>query len=198
MKKNGFLRLRPLPTLLLLGMLLWDGEGWMRATVLAAVLHELGHLWAARRLGIPVDSLRTDFHGARLEVRGRMLSYREEWLLCAAGPGSSFLVAAAAGLLLSVSPFWGRLCGASLLLGLLNLLPVATLDGGRMLETLLLSHLEPRCAMEILRLCSFLCLFLLWATSVYFLLRIGDGGPLLFFSMGLFLHFFETMERGLE
>ena len=198
MKKRRFLRIQPLPAALLLGMLVFDPDGWVAATLAAALLHEVGHLLAAYCLGIPVAALRTDFFGARLEVRGRMLSYGEEWLLSAAGPLTSLLVALAGGLLWRVSPFFFALSGASILLGIFNLLPIATLDGGRMLEVLLLSILVPARAEAILRLCSFAALFLLWSTAVYILLRTGDGGTLLFFSMSLFLHFFKTAEYGLE
>ena len=41
---------------------------------------------------------------------------------------------------------------------------------------------------------SFLLLFLLWASAVYFLLRAGDGLSLLFFSMALLLRYFDSAD----
>ena len=172
-------------------MMLTDRSGLCLVTLLAAFLHECGHLLAAKRLGIPLGAFRLDFLGARLDVRGRMLSYREEWLLAAAGPAASFGVAAMAALLWTWLPLAQTFSAASLLLGVLNLLPIATFDGGRMLDSALSSFFSERVAQNGMRLCSFFFLFLLWATAVYFLLRVGDGLSLLAFSMSLFFRFFE-------
>ena len=119
-----------------------------------------------------------------------MLSYREEWLLAAAGPITSLLGAAFGGLFWRFSALAGYFSCASLLLGLLNLLPIRSFDGGRMLEGALLSFLEERSVRRVLGVSSFLFLFLLWSFSVYFLLRAGDGISLFFFSISLFSRFF--------
>ncbi len=177
--------------ILLFWMLLSDRAGLGLVTLMAAAVHEGGHLIAARGMHIPLSLLRMDLLGARLDVSGRVLSYGEEWLLCAAGPVASLLFAAAA------APFW-RTCEyaalfscASLILGLLNLLPVRTFDGGRMLESTLLSFFGERVARRVMRGCTFLFLFLIWAGAVYLLLRAGDGLSLLCFSMSLLTRFFE-------
>lgn len=182
----------PLPVA---AVLLWtvivDRSGVCFWTVVAAVLHECGHLLAAWRLHIPLHQLRLDFLGARIEVQGRMLSYGEEWLLSAAGPLTSLLSAAAAAV------FWryeaARIFScASIVLGLLNLLPIRTFDGGRMLECLLNRYLGTAVALPVMRLISFLFLFLLWACAVYFLLRVGDGLSLFCFSASLLVRFLES------
>ncbi len=175
----------------LIGMMILDRSGVCLLTVAAAILHECGHLLAAWRLHIPLHQLRLDFLGARMEVRGRMLSYGEEWLLSAAGPLTSLLSAAAAALFWRFE--WARVFScASIVLGLLNLLPIRTFDGGRMLECLLNHFLGTVLARPVMRLTSFLFLFLLWACAVYFLLRVGDGLSLFCFSIGLLLRFFDA------
>ena len=189
-------RITPLFGVMLAGLLLFDRSGFCLMTVLAALLHECGHLLAARLLRIPWKSLRMDFMGARLEVSGRLLSYGEEWLLSAAGPFSSFVFAALGAALWSISELAVLFSCASLLLGLLNLLPIRTFDGGRMLECFLSRFCEERAVHGIMRFCSFLFLFLIWSGAIYFLLRAGDGLSLLFFSMSLFVHFFEACEEG--
>ena len=160
-------------------------------TLLAAFFHECGHILAAKRMHIPLRSLRLDLLGARLEASGRMLSYTEEWLLCAAGPLVSLTLSAAAAPLWRFSSSTIAFSCVSLLLGCLNLLPIRTFDGGRMMECWLCSFLSVRIAGNIMRIISFVFLFLLWATSVYFLLRVGDGLSLLLFSMSLFFRFFS-------
>ena len=195
MKKSG-MRIRVSATVpIVLGlMILTDRTGIGLITVLAALLHEVGHLFAARLLGIRAESMRLGFLGMRIDVGERLLSYSEEWLLCAAGPLVSLVLSAVA------APLWGvwasaRLFScASLVLGILNLLPIRSFDGGRMLECFLSSVIGPRATQRVMTVCSFLFLFLLWATAVYFLLRVGDGLSLFCFSLSLFFRFFEGDE----
>ena len=90
------IRIAPQVALLFLLMILGDHSGLCFVTVVAALLHECGHLLAARLLHVPISGLQMSFLGARLEVSGRILSYGEEWLLCAAGPFASLCAAALA------------------------------------------------------------------------------------------------------
>ena len=190
-KRRWRLHVSPPVAIALAVMILTDRTGVSLLTVFAAFLHECGHLAAARLLRIAPGQMRLDFLGARMEIMGRVLSYGEEWLLCAAGPLMSLVTAAGAAMLWGISMHAQIFSCASLVLGLLNLLPIRTFDGGRMLEVLLSGVFGVRTAARMMTLCSFLFLFLLWATAVYFLLRAGDGLSLFCFSMSLFLRFFD-------
>ena len=195
MKQTGTrirIRISPAAATLVLGLLLTDRSLLCLATLLAAGFHEAGHLCAARLLHIPLRALRLDLMGARLDITGRMLSYGEEWLLCAAGPLFSLLLAAAPAPVWAISQFARQLSAVSLLLGLLNLLPIRSFDGGRMLAALLAVTVGERAAGGVLTGCSFVFLFLLWCLAVYFLLRAGDGLSLLCFSMNLLARFFYS------
>ncbi len=188
-------RLRILPTVALAtALLLMEQREICLLTLLAALLHECGHILAARLMRIPLCDLRMDFLGARLEVGGRMLSFGEEWMLSAAGPLASLLCSAVAACLWKSSTYAAIFSCASLVLGLLNLLPIQGFDGGRMTETTLSFFCGVRVSRAVMRALSFLFLFLLWACAVYFLLRAGDGLSLLFFSMALFLRYFDSAE----
>lgn len=191
MRGIGF-RIQPMAFVLILWMLLTDRGGIALMTLAAAILHECGHILAARLMRIPLKDLRLDILGARLEVCGRMLSYSEEWILCAAGPLVSLLCAALAFPLWHLGSYPMTFSCASLILGLLNLLPIRTFDGGRMLESILSAVFSPRLSQRIMHVATFLFLFLLWAIAVYFLLRANDGISLLCFSMSLFTRFFES------
>ncbi|MBR3893919.1 MAG: hypothetical protein IKJ35_02105 [Clostridia bacterium] len=180
----------PQVALVYLLMILGDRSGLCLVTVVAALLHEGGHLIAARLLRIPISGVRMSFLGARLEVSGRVMSYGEEWLLCAAGPFASLCAAALAAPLWRSFEVARAFSCASLVLGLLNLLPIQSFDGGRMLSCMLARFFGTRAAERGGVLCSFLFLFLLWSTAVYFLLRAGDGLALFCFSLSLFLRFF--------
>ena len=189
--KRKRLLIQPLAIIYLIWMFFTDKSGIAAISLLAAALHEVGHLVAARFLKIPIRAMRFDLLGARIDVKGRILSYGEEWLLCMAGPLSSLLFS------LLGSFFWsnGKLAiafsCASLLLGLLNLLPIQTFDGGRMLECALLSFSTPKRASSILRGCTFLFLWFLWAFSAYLMIKIADGISLFFFTLTLLSRFFE-------
>ncbi|MBQ8214087.1 MAG: hypothetical protein IJZ80_08770, partial [Clostridia bacterium] len=115
------LSLSPSVVIALGGMILVDRSGVCLITVVAAVLHECGHLLAAKLLRIPPRALHLDLLGARIEVDGYLLSYGEEWVLCAAGPLVSLLAASAAAPLWSAFEAARVFSCASLVLGLLNL-----------------------------------------------------------------------------
>lgn len=182
----------PIAVVFFAGILFSDRSGLFPAVALAAGFHEAGHLLAAKAMKIPMAGMRLDLLGARLETRGRLLSYGEEWLLCAAGPLFSLLLAVLPFPLWEGSAFARQISGASALLGCLNLLPIRTFDGGRMLSDFLSAAAGERCAEKALDVTSFCCLFLLWSASVYCLLRVGSGLSLLAFSMSLFLRFFHS------
>lgn len=158
-------------------------------TILAALLHECGHLAAARLLKIPIGELRLDLLGARLRVTGKPLGYGDDFLLSAAGPLFSFLASLAAAPLWGTHPFFRIFSCVSLLLGGLNLLPLPSFDGGRMLEDTLGALFPVRSSgalaggIEV----GFLALF--FSSASYLLLRSGSGISLFCFSVGLFSRF---------
>lgn len=194
MRGRGWVRAAPTLLILVLFMLLCDGTGVILLTLAAAGLHECGHLLAARLLKIRVRGMRLDFFGARLEIEGYMISFGKEWLLCAAGPITSLLAALLGALFWSAFPAVQMFSCASLVLGLINLLPIRSFDGGRMLECSLCVMIGPQRTQLIMRGISLVFLFLLWSLAVYFLLRAGDGVSLFCFSLGLFLRFFDGEE----
>lgn len=165
------------------------------ASLVAAALHELGHILMARFLKIPIERLRLDLFGARLDVTSGQISYLQEFLLCFAGPMASLVLSALFVPLWRVGVFFRLFSYASFLLGLLNLLPITSLDGGRMLGSALALYLPARALECVGRVFSFLFLFLLWCLAIYFLLRASDGLSVLFFSTSLFLHFFDSLEE---
>ena len=178
--------------LFFVGMMLTDRSGICIAAVAAALFHEAGHLLAARWMHIGLSGVRVDLFGARIAIGGRAVSYGQEWLLCAAGPCASLLLAAAVAPLCKDSEFFLALACASLLLGGLNLLPIRSFDGGRMTEVALGQLLGARAAFIIMRGLTFLLLLFLWSISVYLLLRIGGGLSLFSFSVSLFFRFLEN------
>lgn len=109
------------------------------AVLLAAALHEGGHLAALAAFGVPVDGLRLGACGAVIYAPGaRRLSYGRELAVTLAGPLVNLALAPLLARL-AVRYGWAWLClfaGAHLVLGVYNLLPIPPLDGARALYLL--------------------------------------------------------------
>ncbi|MBQ7173820.1 MAG: hypothetical protein IJR88_06875 [Clostridia bacterium] len=174
---------------LILSLFVLDPSPYLLPTLMAALLHECGHLLAFLLLKIPLSGVSVGFFGMRLRSAGRLLSYGEEWLLSASGPLASLFGAALGALLWNKGSFFASFSCASLLLGLLNLAPIRSFDGGRMLECFLSTLLDPEKSRTVLYFCSCACLFFFFALSSYLFLLAGEGVGFFFFSAGLFFRF---------
>ena len=75
---------------------------------------------------------------------------------------------------------------ASLVLAILNLLPISELDGGRIVYCTLASRFSVECAKRVVDALSFAIIFSLWTLSVYLILRLGASLSLFVFSCFLF------------
>ena len=163
----------------------------------AAFIHELAHIAMARAVGVELSRLRLDIFGASLMMSGEMSSYKKEAAIAIAGPLSNIILFF---LLLPFSSvkneYLSLFMGASLFLGLLNLLPIKDLDGGRVLFCTLASLFSLNVAQAILRVLSFLTIFALWSLSVYLILRLGASLSLFVFSSALFCKTFLSGSEG--
>ena len=119
--------------------------------LLAAALHEGGHLLAARWRGVPVRALSMTAFGCVLDFEDEALVRDRDLLwIAAAGPLCNLLFA-----LLCVTPWVGRWRGAALfgaehlLLALFNLLPVFPLDGAVLCAGLLKPNVGERRAEQV-------------------------------------------------
>ena len=119
--------------------------------LLAAALHEGGHLLAARWRGVPARALSMTAFGCVLDfVDEALVRDRDLLWIAAAGPLCNLLFA-----LLCVTPWVGRWRGAALfgaehlLLALFNLLPVFPLDGAVLCAGLLKPNVGERRAEQV-------------------------------------------------
>lgn len=166
------------------------------AVFAAAFLHELGHIMAATYLGVELKCFSLDLLGARLHTSGRLISYKEEMLLCLAGPAVNFLTLAFIAPFIikgySLSSLTVCFFSASALLGIINILPIQSFDGGRVLSCLLKSFIAEERASRFTAILSFACIFCLWCISVYMLVRRGATLTLFVFSSSLFIRTFAS------
>lgn len=123
---------------LALGVLLYTGCGvTLKMCLLAAVLHELGHLLMCYVLCIPVRQLSLSLLGAVLEVGGRCSEGAEEITVALAGVVANMVTAFVALRCVRFGKLRLVFVGASAVLAVFNLLPVQPLDGSRALHGVL-------------------------------------------------------------
>jgi Zn-dependent protease len=109
---------------------------------LSVVLHEFGHSFVALSLGVKVRSITLFFLGGVANTESECRTARGEFLMAAAGPAVSLVLAGAllmaqhtvTHLSLPLGQMTQRLGELNLVLALFNLLPGLPLDGGRILK----------------------------------------------------------------
>ncbi len=179
-------------SILLAGILLWiitEPSHTPILTIFAILVHEGGHLLAARLCRIKTDGFSVDTLGARLSLTGTALSYQKELAICISGPLAN---------LFSIAPVYrlrtntdiGFFISVSLALALLNLLPIKGFDGGRIFHCLTSLAFPPTVSERLYSLSSFFCLFILWCGSVYMMIRTGADVSLFIFSASIFTRVF--------
>ncbi|MBE6583562.1 MAG: hypothetical protein E7649_01085 [Ruminococcaceae bacterium] len=181
-----------------------------------AVLHELGHLAAAWARGIEVEEIRIDISGARICTRQGAGSYADELILCMSGPMVNVAIVATgliaarlcelpldraaqsverlmlAGEITGVGALsFFVLCAA--VQGAMNLLPIKTFDGGRMLYCFLAMTANDSLAERIVGVTGGVCAFAIWTVAMYLMIRIGAGLGIYVFCACLF---FSTLRDG--
>lgn len=163
----------------------FDPHGSFLPFLLSVGAHELGHLLTLRYLHVPVMCIQGTLSG--LEIRTEPLTYRQEILVAASGPGINFI------LCLLTKEVYPIMTLINAVLFVYNLLPIYPLDGGRILRGFLFANLIPPHAERIEQCCSltvFICIFL---GSIYlsFTYRCGLW-PILFCAF-LFYRLGETI-----
>lgn len=170
--------------------------------LLCAMIHELGHICAAKFMSIRLREIRLGFAGARIYPADENMPYKKEFFLCACGPIFNLISALAAAVALTflskgesiptslaISDAISILDGSgegiisalylfisvSLLQAFLNLLPVESLDGGRMMVSAISQFGDVHTAQRAQTVSTALAAVTLWTLSVYILLRTGNG-----------------------
>ena len=164
------------------------------ACFLAAFIHELGHIAAARISNVKFREMRLSPFGASLIPSSSMGSFSSEIFICAAGPAVNLLCVFFALLIPMSCDFLDLFVLSSLFLGILNLLPISSFDGGRILFAIIESCVSFVCARKILCISSFILIFSLWTLSLYLLIKTASSLSLFVFSCSLFGKLFVSSE----
>ena len=103
------------------------------AIFFAVLLHEMGHAWAADRLGYSTRAIAIDLFFGSAEVEMDHCPPSDSIRIVAAGPLVNLILFFACKALVGIFPvtFLTTLAAVNLVLFLFNILPIFPLDGGR-------------------------------------------------------------------
>ena len=164
-------------------------------------LHELGHAWASLIQGVPVRRIVLHGGGGFCEQARSATAHQQEFIV-AMGPLVNLALWAIGSL--AADWVWSTGIGAgmlghylslfsmlNLMFFIFNLIPVQPLDGGRLLQLVLLRFVPPRMAMQITGAIGLVFAILWWPALLYLWFTTGW---LLLFVPSIWLHY--QMMRG--
>lgn len=164
--------------------------------LLAALIHELGHLICATAVGAPIVRFDVELWGGRM-LYGGMLSYRQELFISIGGIALNLLFAPLG--LISVFGIYGKLFYYSCFCyALVNLIPACSLDGGEILRCLLRNYTDPYTADKAEYVVHFMALLFVVVLGLVLSLLSGFNGSvmfLVFFSVVVFVTNAKTQEK---
>lgn len=152
--------------------------------ILSVIIHEGAHVLALKFCRNNF-SINTEALGIRISA-GR-LNYLQEAIVLSSGPCANIAVAIVLSLIFKKS---GNDCillalYSNAALGVFNLLPVSTFDGGNLLKLTLEYLCAPHVAFVTARILSVLTLTFIWLIGIYAILISNTGAYLVFVSLWL-------------
>lgn len=147
--------------------LIIDKSGVAVIGLITCIIHELGHVCMFCAVGLTPLELHFELTGMRLVKPLATLSYPKEVLVQLAGSGTNLLVFfLLCGTIDSITPR-SIFAVTHLILGVFNLLPLKSFDGGKLLELTLLRFCSVKVADDICTIVDISCLLVLLLTSTY-------------------------------
>ncbi|HDR7776721.1 TPA: site-2 protease family protein [Bacillus tropicus] len=115
--------------------------GWKFGVALIYLLfiHEMGHLWAAKRKGIPTSpAIFIPFMGALIGMKEMPKNAKDEAYIAYMGPlfGLLSFLPAIPLYMITKEPFWALIILLGSMINFFNLIPVSPLDGGRIISVI--------------------------------------------------------------
>ena len=171
-------------------MLILLEEDTVIISLLSSMLHEKGHLFFMHLFYQKVQSVTFGAFGVRIDRQlTTALSYKKEAVIAFGGILVNIIIAisGATHYSLSGSIFSLKLSAVNIIIALFNMIPLDTLDMGRVLRYTLLVHMdEVRCD-RILRLISFVFVNLLAVVCLLYSLFIGFNPSLIITTVYLYV-----------
>ncbi|MBR5322501.1 MAG: hypothetical protein IKU48_03030 [Clostridia bacterium] len=174
------------PTLIFVASLALLGKPLCLIPLAAAFLHELGHLALMLLCGQPIKNITVLPFGIDIKKSPRLSSYKTDIAVSSAG-----IIVNIASLLfcrfLPENAAAELFKQSNMLLILINVLPIKSLDGGQILEKMLLLVMSPEAVENILTFLSMLCIIIVGSVAVWVLFVSGYNFTLLFMCIYLFI-----------
>lgn len=195
MKKFG---LHPLFVLLGIGFCIAGQALIFFIYLFTVILHELAHLFVAKKLGYKLDKIFLMPFGAGLTLDQNFIDEKDEIIVALAGPLLNFFL-----VILFVSIWWIEpttynytqdFVLANFVTGAINLLPCFPLDGGRILTSYLSKKLNNR--KKSIKICIFFNYFICFLFILIFFVNIFNNLTFLIMAIFIFLGTFESKFAG--
>lgn len=171
-------------------MLLLCKEDTVIISLLSSGLHEMGHLYFMFLFRQRVNSVTFGAFGVRIDRQmSAALSYKKEAVIALGGILVNFIIAFT-GILFYY--LWGsifalKLTAVNIIIALFNMIPLDTLDIGRVLRYTLLCSIDENKCDRILTVISSVCVNLLAGISIFYSLTVGFNPSLIATSVYLYV-----------
>jgi len=161
-------------------VLLLDRENRIICCFAAALLHELGHILMMKRYHMRVRGLKLRLFDVLIEA-DEPPTVKADVAVTSGGVLMNLLCAVA------LTPFSMKLGAPHIVLGVFNLLPILSLDGGHLSELFLMRRFSERVCQRILRITTFISILPLMTAGILFLFRSRYNYSLLAISLYLLI-----------
>ena len=189
MKRKFRIAIKPPTVIFFVLLVLLDQSTLSLIPILAALCHEFGHVAMMCAVGMKVREVEITVFGAEIRTPPSEHGTLASVAVYAAGGAANIVSAIAVTLLPLKNTHTEFFAACSLCLAIINLLPIRSLDGGCILEAILI-RLAPTCAYSAVSAVSAVVLMMLWLAAVYLLLVCGGNLSLMLFCMYLFAQLF--------
>ena len=147
--------------------------GWLQQSLIlfaSVLLHELGHVFAAKKMGIQVYEVELLPYGgvARMEELSKF-GGAAEGIVSVAGPAVSLAIAGAFYLFRDFSGVMEAVYSYNLIICFFNLIPIIPLDGGKLARNIMIFFMGYKQATRILVLAGRAAAFILLGYNIYML-----------------------------
>lgn len=157
---------------------------------LSVLIHECGHLIAMLILKVNVSGLEISAFDIKIIEKGKSInSFKKEFIITSFGPLFNLTAFSAFLYLNKVFAF------VNLFIGLFNLLPCSTLDGGQLLCLILSRRFSRKIVRRILNIATVVVFFPVFLTGIYILLSSRYNFSLLFLSLYLLMSLFVKNDK---
>ena len=175
------IRLTFLFTALLTVILLLDKSGLVLWGLIAAFMHEIGHIIAFIITGNKPCEISMEISGIKIVKANDNFNYAKEAVLLLSGPIINFGTA----LILYLTNNIGIIFYIHFMLGIFNMLPISVLDGGKLLKLALLYKMDINSAENFIKKMSYIIIIPLFIGGI--ILSFNMNFTLLITSIYLFI-----------